>query len=221
MTDRPLFADETATRVSECGVIAVLVIDSASDAVPLARALLAGGVAAMELTLRTPAAVDAIRAIAAEVPEMLVGAGTVLTAAQVDEVQSAGAAFAVSPGVNPRVLAAARDAGLSFAPGIVTPSDIEAALEFGCRLLKFFPAESSGGLKHLKNIAAPYKHLGLRYIPLGGINAANMGGYLGDPGVAAIGGSWLAEPAVVARGDWAGIREAAAHAVGLAKAARR
>lgn len=221
MTNSPLFSEETATRVSDCGVVAVLVIDSAADAVPLAKALHAGGIAAMELTLRTPAAMDSIRAIAAEVPEMIVGAGTVLTPAQVTQVQEAGAAFAVAPGVNRNVLAAARDAGLSFAPGIMTPTDIETALEFGCRLLKFFPAESSGGLKHLKNIAAPYLHLGLRYIPLGGLNAANMGSYLGDPIIGAIGGSWLANRDSVKSGDWPAIAAVAAHAVSLAKAARR
>jgi 2-dehydro-3-deoxyphosphogluconate aldolase/(4S)-4-hydroxy-2-oxoglutarate aldolase len=139
-------------RVQRCGVIAVLIVDQAQDAIPLAQALLAGGIDAMELTLRTPAALDALRRIKAEVPKMLVGAGTVLTPEQVSEVAAAGADFAVSPGMNPRVVLAARELGLPFAPGIATPSDIEQAIECGCKLLKFFPAEPLGGLSYLKAI---------------------------------------------------------------------
>jgi 2-dehydro-3-deoxyphosphogluconate aldolase/(4S)-4-hydroxy-2-oxoglutarate aldolase len=140
-----------ASRIESTGIVAVLVIDREEDGPPLAKALLAGGVDVMELTLRTPAALGALRRIRAEVPEMLAGAGTVLTPVQVEEVKKAGAEFAVSPGVNPRVLQAAKDAALPFAPGIATPSDIEHALEFDCRLLKFFPAEPSGGLAYIKS----------------------------------------------------------------------
>ena len=136
-----VFSAELRKKIREFGVIAVLVVDRAEDAVVLARTLVEGGVRAMELTLRTPAAVQALRAIRAEVPEMLAGIGTILTPDQVREVRDAGAAFGVSPGCNPRVVRAAMDAGLSFAPGVATPSDIEIALEMGCRLLKFFPAE--------------------------------------------------------------------------------
>jgi 2-dehydro-3-deoxyphosphogluconate aldolase/(4S)-4-hydroxy-2-oxoglutarate aldolase len=216
----PLFDLETARRVRATGVVAVLVIDDLPAAVPLARALLAGGIDVMELTLRTPVALEAIRVIRDEVPDMLVGAGTVLNAAQVGAVAAAGAAFAVSPGVNPAVLEQARQTGLSFAPGVMTPSDVEAALGHGCRLLKFFPAGSSGGLPHLKNIAAPYQHLGVEYIPLGGLNAENMAGYLAFGAVAAIGGSWLARRDVVAAGDWAAVTAAAEQARRVARAAR-
>jgi len=190
-------------RIETFGVIAVLVVDRAEDAVPLAKALLAGGVGVMELTLRTPAALVALKAIRASVPEMIAGVGTILTPAQVQAAKDAGAAFGVAPGMNPRVLAAARAAGLSFAPGITTPSDIEAALECGCRLLKFFPCEASGGLPYLKNIAAPYAHLGLKYVPLGGLNEKNMAGYLSEPIVGALGGSWLAPRELI--GDWKAI----------------
>ena len=162
-----LFSATISQQLADTGVVAVLMIDDPADAVPVARALLAGGVNAMELTLRTPAALDALRAIRAGVPEMLAGIGTILTPEQVQDVAAAGAAFGVAPGVNRRVVMAATDLGLSFAPGVVTPSDVEAALELGCRLLKFFPAEPSGGLAYLKSLAAPFAHLGVRYVPLG------------------------------------------------------
>jgi len=216
----PAFDSQLAGKVQTSGIVAVLIIDQVEDAVPLARALLDGGISSMELTLRTPAAMDALKAVLREVPEMLAGVGTVLTPAQVTEVKEAGAAFAVSPGTNPRVLAAAREAGLSFAPGIATPTDIETALEFGCRLLKFFPAESSGGLRFLQSAAAPYAHFDLRYIPLGGINAQNLASYAGDPLVAAVGGSWLAPKEKIAARDWQGITAVAAEAVEIIRKAR-
>jgi 2-dehydro-3-deoxyphosphogluconate aldolase/(4S)-4-hydroxy-2-oxoglutarate aldolase len=195
-------------------------IDRVEDAVPVARALLDGGVDVMELTLRTPAAIDALRAVKSEVPEMLAGVGTILAPSQTEEVVQAGADFGVAPGVNPRVMQAAQQLGLPFAPGIMTPTDIEAAVEAGCEVLKFFPASTSGGLKHLKNIAAPYQHLGLRYIPLGGINQDNMGDYLSSELIAAIGGSWLASKDLIAAKDWGGITRNAAAAIAAVKQAR-
>ena len=197
-----LFTEEMLKRISKTGVIAVLVIDDEEDAVPLAHALLGGGVDIMELTLRTPAALGALRRVKAEVPEMMCGAGTVLTVEQVDQVSDAGSDFAVSPGMNPKIVARAKEIGLPFAPGICTPSDIEAAIELGCRLLKFFPAESMGGLKHLKNISAPYNYLGLQFIPLGGLNQDNMGSYLDSPSVIGIGGSWIAKKDVINAKNW-------------------
>ena len=213
-------SDPVAKRIASTGVVAVLVIDREEDAVPVAQALLAGGVDVMELTMRTPAALGALKAIRAEVPEMLAGIGTVLFPEQVAQVVEADAAFAVSPGLGRRVLAAAAGAGLPFAPGIMTPSDIDGALEFGCEILKFFPAGSSGGLKHLKNIAAPYAHLGLKYIPLGGVNAGNMGDYLGEEIIAAVGGSWLAPRDVIAAGGWSEITRRASEAMELSRDAR-
>jgi 2-dehydro-3-deoxyphosphogluconate aldolase/(4S)-4-hydroxy-2-oxoglutarate aldolase len=197
--------DEIARRMYRTGVFAVLVVDRADDAVPLARALLAGGVDVMELTLRTPVAVDAMCRIKAEVPEMLPGIGTILTPAQVCEVVAAGAAFGVAPGMNPRVVKAARDAGLPFCPGVATPSDVEQALECDCRLLKFFPAEPAGGLAYLKSMAAPYAHLNVRYIPLGGLDAGHLERYLPEPLVHAIGGSWIAPRDLIQKRDWAAI----------------
>ncbi|MFP6872702.1 MAG: bifunctional 4-hydroxy-2-oxoglutarate aldolase/2-dehydro-3-deoxy-phosphogluconate aldolase [Verrucomicrobiales bacterium] len=208
--------DPIARRLSAAGVLAVLVIDRVEDAVPVAEALLAGGVDAMELTLRTGAALPSLAAISAATPEMLVGIGTILTPGQVSEVIDAGAAFGVAPGTNPEVIEAACAGGLPFAPGVMTPSDIERALPFGCEILKFFPAGSSGGLKHLKNIAAPYAHLGLRYIPLGGVSEDNMGDYLAGDMVAAVGGSWLAPGDVIASGNWAEITARAKAALAVA-----
>jgi 2-dehydro-3-deoxyphosphogluconate aldolase/(4S)-4-hydroxy-2-oxoglutarate aldolase len=212
--------DDVAVKINECGVVAVLMIDREEDAVPVAEALLAGGVRAMELTLRTDAALPALAAISKAVPEMLAGIGTIIRVDQVSQVVDAGAAFGVSPGVNAAVIEAAQSAGLPFGPGIMTPSDIEAALGFGCEVLKFFPAGSSGGLAHLRNIAAPYAHLGLKYIPLGGVNAANMNEYLSDPLVAAIGGSWLANREMIAARDWDGITANAKVAMANVAAAR-
>ena len=211
------FNSELAAKIQASGIIAVLVIDNADDAVPLAKTLLANGIKVMELTLRTPAAVEALRRIKKEVPEMIAGAGTVLTPAQVDEVFEAGAAFAVAPGLNRKVIERAKELGLSFAPGIMTPSDIEAGIELGCTLQKFFPAETTGGLKHLAAMSAPYKHLGVSFIPLGGLSAANMNTYLENSLVAAIGGSWIAKQSDIKSNNWDVIGKNAAEAVAIAK----
>lgn len=215
------FDPELQSAVRSSGVVAVLVIDRVEDAVPMAEALLAGGVKILELTLRTPAAMGALKAIRAALPEMTVGIGTILNVDQVKESVDAGAAFGVAPGLNPKVVEAALSAGLSFAPGIVTPSDIEAALDFGCRLMKFFPAGPSGGLAYLKTIAAPYVHLGVEYIPLGGLNAGNMGEYLSNPICAAVGGSWIAARPLIQEQQWGKITELASEAMGLVQQARQ
>lgn len=207
-------------RIQAGGIIAVLVIDREEDGPPLARALLAGGVDAMELTLRTPAALPALGAIRREVPEMLAGIGTILTREQVDAVVDGGGAFGVSPGLNPRVVERAGERGLPFAPGIMTPSDIERAVDLGCRLLKYFPAESSGGLTHLKSMAAPYQHLGVRYMPLGGIKTANLAAYVASPLVAAVGGSWLAPREQIKAHQWETITATAREAVQVIADAR-
>ncbi|MEC7862406.1 MAG: bifunctional 4-hydroxy-2-oxoglutarate aldolase/2-dehydro-3-deoxy-phosphogluconate aldolase [Verrucomicrobiota bacterium] len=206
-------ADPVATRLTAKGVVAVLMIDRVDDAVPVAEALLRGGVDAMELTLRTEAALPALELITGSVPEMLAGIGTILKPDQVIQARDSGAAFGVSPGTNVEVIEAAHAAGLPFAPGIMTPSDIERALPFGCEILKFFPAGSSGGIKHLKNIAAPYAHLGLKYVPLGGVNEDNMTDYLKEDIIAAVGGSWIAQKDLIASGQWDQITSNASSAV--------
>jgi 2-dehydro-3-deoxyphosphogluconate aldolase/(4S)-4-hydroxy-2-oxoglutarate aldolase len=215
------FTSDLLERIQSCGVVAVLVIDHAKDAVPVANALLAGGVDAMELTLRTPAALESLKAIRSEVPEMLAGIGTILTPQQISEVVEAGASFGVSPGTNPVVIREAQQAGLPFAPGVLTPSDIEVALALNCRELKFFPAEPSGGLPYLKSMAAPYLHLGVRFVPLGGVNSENLKTYLADPLILAVGGSWLAPRSLIDDGQWDTITSRASEAMVLAAEASR
>jgi 2-dehydro-3-deoxyphosphogluconate aldolase/(4S)-4-hydroxy-2-oxoglutarate aldolase len=216
-----LFPEELIQQLTECGVVAVLTIDNPDDAVPVANALAAGGVMGIELTLRTPAALEAIRRIRAAVPAMLVGAGTVLNREQVGAVKAAGAVFGVSPGCNPATLRAAREAGLPFAPGAATPTEVEIAAENGCRLLKYFPAETAGGLPHLNAMAAPFAHLGIRYIPLGGITAGQLADYIASPLVACVGGSWLAKPDVIRQKDWKKIEELASTAMAIVHSIRR
>jgi 2-dehydro-3-deoxyphosphogluconate aldolase/(4S)-4-hydroxy-2-oxoglutarate aldolase len=200
-------------RLSQACIVAVTVVDHPEDAVPLAEALMAGGVTAMELTLRTPSALDALRLLRRDAPDMLTGVGTVLTPDQARQVLDAGAEFGVAPGMNPRVVEAALEAGLPFAPGVCTPSDIERALEFDRRLLKLFPAEPSGGLSYLRTVAAPYAHLGIRYIPLGGLTQQNLADYLREPAVGGIGGSWIAPRDWIRNRNWSGITAAAREAV--------
>ena len=206
------FPSEMLDQIESGGVVSVLIIEEVEHAVPLAQALLAGGVNAMELTLRTDAAIEGLRRIREQVPEMLAGIGTVLNEGQIDEIIDAGAQFAVSPGLNAKVVKKAQEAGLPFAPGVMTPSDIEAAIELGCRELKFFPAEPSGGLTTLNSIRAPYAHLGVRFIPLGGVNAGNMETWLQNDGVFAVGGSWLTPKEAVRSGDWNEVTRRAAEA---------
>ena len=206
---------ELGKKLAQSKLIAVLVIDDEDDAVPLAQALLAGGVNIMELTLRTPAAIGALKKIRAEVPEMTAGIGTILTTDQVDEVVAAGAHFGVSPAVNVEILRYAKKAGLPFGPGIMTPTDLDQSIGEGCRLLKFFPAESSGGLAHLKNISAPYNHLGLGFIPLGGVNLSNLKTYTDNELITAVGGSWLAPRNLINEKNWAQIETNAREAVAM------
>lgn len=212
--------DSLSHHLHQSGVIAVLMIDRPDDAVPLARALLAGGVDAIELTLRTDAALECLRRIRAEVPEMTIGVGTILTTQQANEAKAAGASFGVAPGMNPRVVAEAQRIGLPFAPGVCTPTDIELAIEAGCRVLKFFPSEPSGGLTYLRTISAPFMHLGVQFIPLGGVGPANAAQYLQEPSVLALGGSWLAPRELIAKGDWAAITHLALEATRIVRLTR-
>jgi 2-dehydro-3-deoxyphosphogluconate aldolase/(4S)-4-hydroxy-2-oxoglutarate aldolase len=199
---KSLFSDSILARMRKTSIIAVLVVDEPTRAVKLARALLAGGVDMMELTLRTSAAMDCLKAVTSEVPEMAAGAGTIIFPEQVDQVLAAGAAFGVSPGTNPVVIRRAIEKGLPFAPGVMTPTDVDTAVQCGCRELKFFPAEPSGGLNMLNSIKAPYAHLGLQYIPLGGVTTGNLRNYLSDPDVIAVGGSWLAKKDLIDAERW-------------------
>ena len=211
------FPSDLLDRISKCGVIAVIVVDDVAGAVPLAKALVACGIDVIELTLRTPAAIESLKRIRQEVPEVLAGVGTILTPEQVDQAVEAEADFGVAPGLNPNVVLRAQHHGLPFAPGVATPTEIERAVELGCRELKFFPAEPSGGIKYLRSIYAPYAHLGLSFIPLGGLNVGNMAAYLYDPSVLAIGGSWIAPREVIRTQNWSAVIDHATEAKRIVK----
>jgi 2-dehydro-3-deoxyphosphogluconate aldolase/(4S)-4-hydroxy-2-oxoglutarate aldolase len=192
-------------------VVPLVVIDDPAQADPLARALVAGGLPLAEIALRTAGAAEALRRVAAEHPEVLVGAGTVLNARQAAEARRAGAQFVVSPGLNVEVVAYCREHGLPVFPGVATPTEIGAAVELGLTLLKLFPAEPLGGLPYLEAVAAPFGDV--EFIPTGGLTAAHLGAYLASRHVAACGGSWMAPRAWIAAGDVERIRRAAAEAV--------
>ncbi|CAM3672004.1 bifunctional 4-hydroxy-2-oxoglutarate aldolase/2-dehydro-3-deoxy-phosphogluconate aldolase [Nocardioides zeicaulis] len=194
-------------------VMPVVVVDDLAHAVPIARALVAGGLPAIELTLRTPVALDAIAAIAAEVPEILVGAGTIVTPGQAKLALDAGAQFLVSPGATPALLDAMAGTGLPFLPGTATVSEVLAVLEAGFTDMKFFPAEASGGAAWLKSVASPVPDA--RFCPTGGITAATAPAYLALPNVGCVGGSWLTPADVVGRGDWAEVERRAREAAAL------
>ena len=204
-----LFTSEMRQQLAASRALATVTVQNVEDAKPLADALLAGGGNAVEITMRTPAALEVMKIIADNYSEMLVMAGTVITPIQVRQVQDAGATCAVAPGMNSRVLQAAIEAQLPFAPGVATPSEIEQALEFDCDILKFFPAEPMGGLKYLKSMQAPYAHLDLRFIPLGGLTAENSEDYLREDIILAVGGSWIASESAITSSDWVGITQRA------------
>lgn len=194
-------------------VVPVVVIDDLAHAVPVARALVEGGLPVIELTLRTPVALDAIRAIAAEVPEILVGAGTVVTRGSAKLAVEAGAQFLVSPGATPGLLDAMASSGVPFLPGTATVSEALAVLEAGFTEMKFFPAEASGGAAYLSSIASPLP--AARFCPTGGITAASAPSYLALPNVGCVGGSWLTPRDALAAGDWDRVRALAAEAAAL------
>jgi 2-dehydro-3-deoxyphosphogluconate aldolase/(4S)-4-hydroxy-2-oxoglutarate aldolase len=202
---------------SEARVIPVLTIERLEDAVPLARALVAGGVRTLEVTLRTPVAIEAARAMIAEVPEAIVGIGTILSAADLAQAERLGARFGISPGATPELLQAAAASRLPFAPGIATASELMQALAHGFGLVKFFPAEQAGGIKALRALGGPFPHM--RFCPTGGIGDANAATWLAEPNVVAVGGSWLCPPAEVRAGNWAGITAMCERAMKSLKAA--
>jgi len=189
-------------RIARYGVVPVIAVESPQVAVPLADALLEGGLGVVEITFRTSAAAQVIQEISRERPELLVGAGTVLTAANLDAAKASGARFAVAPGLNPDIVTRAKEIGLPFVPGVATPGEIERGLSLGCTLLKFFPAEALGGVAMIEALAAPYRHTGVRFVPMGGINAGNLESYLALDAVAAVGGTWIAKKDDLAAGRW-------------------
>ncbi|MEV8085957.1 bifunctional 4-hydroxy-2-oxoglutarate aldolase/2-dehydro-3-deoxy-phosphogluconate aldolase [Streptomyces nigra] len=198
-------------------VVPVVVVDDPSDAVPLARALVAGGLRAIEVTLRTPGALDAIRTVADAVPEAVVGAGTVLTPEQVRRSVEAGARFLVSPGWTDSLLDAMRASGVPYLPGVSTASEVLTLLERGVRELKFFPAEAAGGTAYLKSLYGPLPQV--RFCPTGGIGPGSAPDYLALPNVACVGGSWMLPADAVAARDWARVEALAREAAGLGRSA--
>lgn len=203
--------NEVIQRIYDIGIIPVIAINDAEKAVPLAKALVAGGLPAAEVTFRTDAAEEAIRRIVAEVPEMLVGAGTVLTKDQVDRAQAAGSKFMVSPGFNAEITKYALSKGIHFLPGTSTPGEMEQAMALGLDTLKFFPAEQNGGVAMLKAVAGPYKNL--RWMPTGGVNAKNLMDYLSFDKIIACGGTWMVPANLIDEGNWAEIERLTREAV--------
>ena len=201
-------------------LICVAVIEHPDDAVPLAEALLAGGLNGIEVTFRTAGAAEAIRRIRKSVPQIAVGAGTLLTANHVKQAVDAGAQFGVSPGLSEAVSQAAHENKIPLFPGVVTPGEIMRALDLGWKHLKFFPAETFGGLNALKALAGPFGHTGVKFIPTGGITAATLGNYLAVPQVAAVGGSWMAERKLIAEKAWTKITSLTADAIKVSTATK-
>ncbi len=189
-------------QIKKTRIVPVIALEDAGDAVELCKALKAGGLEVAEITFRTKAAREALKIVANEFPEFMLGAGTVTTLDELEAAKEAGAQFAVAPGLNPKIVSRAQELGLPFYPGICTPSDIEAALDLGCQTLKFFPAGAIGGVKMIKAIYAPYKHRGIEFIPTGGVTADNLTEYLSAPGVIAIGGSWIVAKDLLAAKNW-------------------
>lgn len=210
--------NETLEKLGQYGIVPVVVLNDTKDAAPLADALCEGGLACAEVTFRTEAAAESIRIMSEKHPEMLVGAGTVLTVEQVDEAVAAGAKFIVSPGLNPKVVKYCIEKNIPITPGVVTPGEMEQAIELGLNLVKFFPAEPSGGLPMIKAVAAPYTML--KFMPTGGINPNNVKEYLKDDKIFACGGSWMVKGNLVDEGKFDEIKKLTKEAVDIVKEIR-
>lgn len=208
-------------QIAQLGIVPVITIDHVEQALPLADALLAGGLPVIEITFRTAAAAEVIRILARERPQLLIGAGTVLTSANLETAKASGAVFGVAPGLNPRIVTQARQLGLPFIPGVATASEVEVGMSLGCNLLKFFPAEALGGAPMLNALAVPFKHTGVRFVPSGGVTTANLETYLELGSVAAVGGTWIARPEDLAAGNWNGIQARCKAALEIVARARR
>lgn len=210
--------DEIKKQFKEIGIIPVVVLDDAKDAKALGDALMKGGLPAAEVTFRTAAAEESIRIMAKEFPDMLVGAGTVLTTEQADRAMAAGAKFIVAPGFNPTVVKHCLEKGYPVCPGVQTPSEMEQAMELGLDFVKFFPAEPAGGLNMIKAVAAPY--VGLSFMPTGGINKDNVRDYLAYNRIVACGGTWMVKGNLITSGNFAKIEELTREAATIVKEIR-
>ena len=210
--------EKVIDKLMTYGVVPVVVIDDVTDAVPLAEALMKGGLECAEVTFRTEAAADAIKAMTENFPDMFVGAGTVLSAKQVDEAISAGAKFIVSPGFDPEVVDYCISKNIPIIPGTITPSEVAQGVKRGLKVLKFFPAEQAGGLPMIKAMAAPYT--GVKFMPTGGINEKNLRDYLSFDKISACGGSWMVKSNLIKSGDFTKIEQLTAEAVKAVKEIR-
>lgn len=206
-------------QIKETGIVPVVVLNDAKDAEPLAKALCDGGLPCAEVTFRTDAAEESIRIMTEKFPDMLIGAGTVLTTEQVDRAVAAGAEFIVSPGLNPKVVKYCVNKGILIIPGCANPSDVEQAIEYGLEVVKFFPAEQAGGLAYIKAIAAPY--VGMKFMPTGGINPDNVKEYLDYDRILACGGSWMVKSGFINAGEFDKIKARVEEAVEIVKESRR
>ena len=210
-----MVCEQVLAQLEKIRIVPVLVLNDLDSGMKMCEILVECGLPAAEVTFRTPAAAAIIKAASERFPELYLGAGTILNVADLERAFDSGAKFAVAPGFNPTVVRAAVENHVAFAPGVCTPSEVEQAMEFGCRFLKFFPAEAAGGTKMLKSIIAPYKHLGVRFMPTGGVTTANVMEYLAIREVAAVGGTWLGKADDIAAGNWEKIRDIVKQAVAL------
>jgi len=211
---------DLTSRLLERRLVPVVVIEDATKAVDLAKALLSAGLGVIEITFRTAAAEESIRRIAKDCPDMLVGAGTLLDPEQVIKAAGAGAKFGLAPGLDEKVIQTAHKEKLTYVPGVATPSDVQKGLSMGCKIQKFFPAEQAGGAPYLKALEGPYGHTGVRFIPTGGLQASNVGPYLALKSVAALGGSWFVDKKYIEAADWGTIQRLTREAIQLTSGAK-
>ena len=204
-------------KMEKTRIVPVIALENEGDAVDLCRSLERGGLEVAEITFRTKAAAKAIRIVADEFPAFMLGAGTVTTIEELELAKASGAQFAVAPGLNASVVERAKKLEIPFFPGVCTPTDIERALELDCQVLKFFPAEASGGVKMIKSLYGPYRHRGIRFIPTGGVGAGNLAEYLAEPGVLAVGGTWMVSKDLLDARAWDEITSLTERAVAIAK----
>ena len=211
---------ELEKKFETFGVIPVIAIEEPENALHLADSLIEGGLPVAEITFRTKAAAEVIETLRKNRPELMVGAGTILTVEDLLRARDSGAVFGVAPGYNPLVVSKAKEIGFHFFPGVMTPSEIDRGVAEGFKILKFFPSEAAGGINMLKAVSAPYAHLGVRYIPTGGVNASNLSSYLEFDRVIAVGGTWVAKKDAISRGDWEKIKNTVKEAVDIIKRVR-
>ena len=212
------YCNDVTAKLSQIKIVPVLVLNDLESGLKMCELLAECGLPAAEITFRTSAAESIIREAAKRFPELYLGAGTILNTADLARAFDAGAKFAVAPGFNPTVVKNAVENNYAFAPGVCTPSEIEQAVELGCKFLKFFPAEAAGGVTMLKSLIAPYKHMGVRFMPTGGVTTENVKNYLALKEVAAVGGTWLGKADLIAAGEWEKIADTVRAASEMVKA---